>query len=56
MGGGGAAIGRRGTCALKRFDLEACEVDQDVFRIGYIPPTEAEERYYAQFNTLDMVA
>ena len=24
--------------------------------IGYIPPSEAEERYYAQFNTLDMVA
>jgi transposase InsO family protein len=24
--------------------------------IGYIPPAEAEERYYAQFNTLDMVA
>ena len=24
--------------------------------IGYIPPAEAEERYYAQFNALDMVA
>jgi putative transposase len=24
--------------------------------IGYIPPAEAEERYYAQFDTLDMVA
>ena len=24
--------------------------------IGYIPPAEAEERYYAQFNPLDMVA
>ena len=24
--------------------------------IGYIPTSEAEERYYAQFNTLDMVA
>ena len=24
--------------------------------IGYIPPAEAEERYYAQLNTLDMVA
>tara|TARA_R110002111_G_scaffold122277_1_gene186043 strand:- start:1409 stop:2044 length:636 start_codon:yes stop_codon:yes gene_type:complete len=24
--------------------------------IGYIPPTQAEERYYAQFNALDMVA
>ena len=24
--------------------------------IGYIPPSEAEERYYPQFNTLDMVA
>ena len=23
---------------------------------GYIPPAEAEERYYAQLNTLDMVA
>jgi hypothetical protein len=23
--------------------------------IGYIPPAEAEERYYAQFDTLDMV-
>ncbi|MFT6299827.1 MAG: hypothetical protein ACJAWC_003203 [Yoonia sp.] len=23
---------------------------------GYIPPAEAEERYYAQFDTLDMVA
>jgi len=24
--------------------------------IGYIPPAEAEEKYYAQFNMLDMVA
>ena len=24
--------------------------------IGYIPPVEAEGRYYAQFDTLDMVA
>jgi len=24
--------------------------------IGYIPPAEAEERYYPQFNALDMVA
>ncbi len=24
--------------------------------IGYIPPAEAEERYYAQLNKLDMVA
>ncbi len=24
--------------------------------IGYIPPAEAEEKYYAQLNTLDMVA
>lgn len=24
--------------------------------IGYIPPSEAEQRYYAQVNTLDMVA
>ncbi|WVX48240.1 IS3 family transposase ISRtr2 [Roseobacter fucihabitans] len=24
--------------------------------IGYIPPAEAEERYYAQRHTLDMVA
>ena len=24
--------------------------------IGYIPPAEVEERYYAQFDTLDMVA
>jgi putative transposase len=24
--------------------------------IGYIPPAEAEARYYAQFNALDMVA
>ena len=24
--------------------------------IGYIPPAEAEQRYYAQFDTLDMVA
>ena len=24
--------------------------------IGYIPPSEAEEGYYAQCNTLDMVA
>ena len=24
--------------------------------IGYIPPSEAEQGYYAQFNTLDMVA
>ena len=24
--------------------------------LGYIPPSEAEQRYYAQFNTLDMVA
>ncbi len=24
--------------------------------IGYIPPVEAEERYYAQLNTLNMVA
>ena len=23
---------------------------------GYIPPAEAEERYYAQFDKLDMVA
>ena len=24
--------------------------------IGYIPPSETEQRYYAQFNTLDVVA
>jgi len=24
--------------------------------IGYIPPSETEQRYYAQFNTLVMVA
>ena len=24
--------------------------------IGYIPPSEAEQRYYAQFNTLDIIA
>lgn len=24
--------------------------------IGYIPPSETDQRYYAQFNTLDVVA